>query len=84
MHAWRVFRITPDGPDDDANSEHPATYNQNVPLHCALPFVSGYAQMGPGVGREGAAATSKDGSIASVYLRPCDPGDRMLRWHLRQ
>ena len=41
-------------------------------------FVSGYAQMGPRVDREGAAATSQDGSIASVYLRPCDPGDRTL------
>src|SRR5712664_3958727 len=30
---------------------------------------------------DGAAAASQDGSIASVYLRPCDPGDRMLRWH---
>jgi hypothetical protein len=31
-----------------------------------------------------AATASQDGSIASVYLRPCDPGDRMLRWHPRQ
>ena len=33
---------------------------------------------------DGAGAASQDGSIASVYLRPCDPGDRMLRWHPRQ
>ena len=33
---------------------------------------------------DGAGAASQDGSIALVYLRPCDPGDRMLRWHPRQ
>ena len=33
---------------------------------------------------DGAAAASQDGSIASVYLRPCDPGDKTLRWHPRQ
>ena len=38
----------------------------------------------PTAGCFAAAAASQDGSIASVYLRPCDPGDRMLRWHPRQ
>jgi hypothetical protein len=33
---------------------------------------------------DGVAAASQDGSIASAYLRPCDPGDRMLRLHPRQ
>jgi hypothetical protein len=33
---------------------------------------------------DGAGAASQDGSIASVYLRPCDLGDRMLSWHPRQ
>jgi hypothetical protein len=38
----------------------------------------------PTAGCFAAAAASHDGSIASVYLRPCGPGDRLHRWHPRQ
>jgi hypothetical protein len=30
---------------------------------------------------DGAAVVSQDGSTASVYLHPCDLGDRTLRRH---